>query len=268
MERVTHHLEGISFFTISPFVKKIDLLFLSSCHFIKPKTSQKMNFTILSAIFLCLISGVAANTPDSHHSHRGIQNQMFDQKTYNDHLMAKPTIGINDRIWYNKAIPTEFQEKLCPYIQELLVFQESKYYVVLGYTLENYHEYLLKNVSDFYMEEIYTLHNYPTYRENVTLENVTMSDVYLYHKLQCKKYPVNGAMINRYRKVYSKLYEGLVTKNLKTNTINPNTKKIPNAYNNNCDKKNSVDINPFVIFLGLFCVFSFVGTGGGTRKRI
>ena len=225
-----------------------------------------MIFTILFATFLCLISGVIGNTPDSHHSHRGIKNQIFDQKTHNEHLMAKPTIGINDRIWYNKVIPTEFQEKLCPYIQELLVFQESKYYVVLGYTLENYHEYLLKNVTDFYMEEIYTLHNYPTYRENVTLENVTMVDVYLYHKQQCKKYPVNGAMINRYRKLYSKLYEGLVTKHLKGNTINPNTKKIPHAYNNNCDKKNSVDINPFVVFLGLFCVFSFVGTGA-TRKR-
>ena len=248
---------------------KIDLLFLSSTYFIKPKTSQKMNFTILSAIFLCLISGVFANTPESHHSHRGIQNRMFDQKTYNDHLMAKPTIGINDRIWYNKAVPTEFQEKLCPYIQELLVFEESKYYVVLGYTLEKYHDYLVQNVSDFYMEEIYTLHNYPTYRENVTLENVTMGDVYLYHKQQCKKYPVNGAMINRYRKMYSKLYEGLVTKHLKGNTINPNTKKIPRAYNNDCDKKNSVTINPFVLFLGLFCVFSFVGTGtGGTRKRV
>ena len=228
-----------------------------------------MIFTILFATFLCLISGVTVNTTDTHPGHRGIQKRIFDQKAHNDALMAKPTIGINDRIWYNKVVPTEFQEKLCPYIQELLVFEESKYYVVLGYTLEKYHDYLVKNVSDFYMEEIYTLHNFPTYRENVTLENVTMGDVYTYHKQQCKKYPVNGAMINRYRKLYSKLYEGLVTKHLKTNTVNPNTKKIPRAYNNDCDKKNSVTINPFVLFLGLFCVFSFVGTGtGGTRKRV
>lgn len=242
------------------------IYFFSLCIILpKSKTTQKMNFTILFASLLCLISGVIGNT---HPSHRGIQNQMFDQKTYNDHLMAKPTIGINDRIWYNKVIATKFQEKLCPYIQELLVFQESKYYVVLGYTLEKYHEYLLKNVTDFYMKEIYTLHNYPTYRENVTLENVTMSDVYLYHKQQCKKYPVNGAMINRYRKLYSKLYEGLITtKHLKGNTINPNTKKIPHAYNNNCDKKNSVSFNPFLIFLGLFCVFTFVGNSSPRKRR-
>ena len=41
MERVTHHLEGIPFFTIPPLVKKIDLLFLSSSQIIKTKTSQK-----------------------------------------------------------------------------------------------------------------------------------------------------------------------------------------------------------------------------------
>lgn len=226
-----------------------------------------MIFTIVFVSFLCLISGVAVNTSDIHPGHRGIQNQIYNQKAHNDALMAKPTIGINDRIWYNKAVPTEFQEKLCPYIQELLVFEESKYYVVLGYTLENYHEYFLKNVSDFYMEEIYTLHNYPTYRENVILENVTMSDVYLYHKQQCKKYPVNGAMINRYRKIYSKLYEGLITKNLKSNTINPKTKKIPHTFNNYCDKKTSFCIHPFAIFLGLFCVFSLAGTNRTSRKN-
>lgn len=259
---MTVHLEGISFFTIYPFGKKIDLLFLSLSYFIKTQNAQKMNFTALFASLLCLISGVAGNT---HPGHRGIQNRMFDQKIYNNHLMEKPTIGINDRIWYNKAIPTEFQEKLCPYIQELLVFDQSKYYVVLGHTLEKYHEYLLKNVSDFYIEEIYTLHNYPTYRENVTLENVTMSDVYLYHKQQCKKYPVNGAMVNRYRKIYSKLYEGLITKHLKGNTIDPKNKKIPHAYNNNRDKSNS--LNPFAMFLVLFCVFAFAGTNSSPPKK-
>jgi hypothetical protein len=54
---------------------------------------------------------------------------------------------------------------------------------------------------------------------------------------------------------------------VKGNTINPNTKKIPHAYNNNCDKKNSVDINPFVLFLGLFCVFSFVGNSSPRKRR-
>ena len=224
-----------------------------------------MNLIVLPTVFLCLISGIIANNVDIHPGHRGIQNRIFDQKSHNDALMAKPTITINDRIWYNKVIPTEFQEKLCPYIQELLVFDESKYYIVLGYTLENYHEYLLKNVSDYFMTEIYTSHNYPTYRENVILENVTMSDVYLYHKQQCKKYPVNGAILSRYRKKYSRLYDSIITNHLKTNTINPNTKKIPRTLSNNNSSSRTKIINPFVFLLGVFTALSLLGNS--SRKR-
>jgi hypothetical protein len=234
-----------------------------------------MNFTTLFAAFATFLYFISTVIARSHSNRIGVQQRNYEQKRHNDEIMSKDTIGINDRIYYNKVIKTQFHELLCPYIQELLVFDESQYFIMMGYTsLENYREYLLKNVSDFYMNEIYTSRNYPTYRENVILVNVTMDDVYLYHKHQCSKYPVHKALITHYHKIvkiYHKLNESFYGNEFKTtrrntNTIDPKNKKIPHSHHTHLNDTNYISIlHPLVVLFGTFCLLNLVG---GTSRKI
>ncbi len=194
-----------------------------------------------------------------HEKHRGIQNRNYNQKQYNDYLMAKTTININDRIWYNKVITESFHELLCPYMQELIVFEQSNYYKTLGYkSLEDYHLYMLKNISDFYINEIYNQRNYPTYRENVTLENIIMKDVYIYYKYHCRKYKINNSIVNYYMKNHNNISHKNINYYNHKNTINSRNKKIPHAIHD--EKKYYFSKYILIIIFTIFCLLNVYPT--------
>ena len=48
------------------------------------------------------------------------------QYKYNDELMKKNTININDRIYYNKLVTTPFLEQICHMVSELVFIDETK----------------------------------------------------------------------------------------------------------------------------------------------
>lgn len=106
------------------------------------------------------------------------------QREYNDKLMQKPTININDNIYYNQYKTPECMLEICPLINELIYKDQTKLYEIEGHTTESYHETMIQNVTNAFLSEVYLGRNYPTYRENVILE-VTLKDIKTYNKKFC-----------------------------------------------------------------------------------
>lgn len=107
------------------------------------------------------------------------------QRKYNDELMKKNTININDRIYYNKLVTTPFLQEICPMVSELVFIDETKLYEMNEITKEDFQNNMLQNISHAFLSDVYTSKNYPTHRHDVTL-NITINDVYKYDKNHCK----------------------------------------------------------------------------------
>lgn len=107
------------------------------------------------------------------------------QRKYNDELMKKTTININDRIYYNKLVTTPFLEQICPIVSELVFIDETKLYEMNEITKEDFQNNMLQNISHAFLSDVYTSKNYPTHRHDVTL-HITINDIYKYDKNHCK----------------------------------------------------------------------------------
>ena len=121
-----------------------------------------------------------------------LKNKMYDnrrrenpQYKYNDELMKKNTININDRIYYNKLVTTPFLEQICHMVSELVFIDETKLYEINEITKEYFQKNMLQNISYAFLSDVYTSKNYPTHRHDVTL-NITINDIYKYDKNHCK----------------------------------------------------------------------------------
>jgi hypothetical protein len=108
------------------------------------------------------------------------------QRKYNDEVMKKPTININDRIYYNKVVTTPFLEEICPMVSDLVFIDETKLYEMNEITKEDFQNNMLQNISHAFLSDVYTSKNYPTHRCDITL-NITINDIYKYDKNHCKK---------------------------------------------------------------------------------
>ncbi len=107
------------------------------------------------------------------------------QRNYNDELMKKNTININDRIYYNKVVTTPFLESICPLISELVFMDETKLYELNQLNKQEFQASVIQNVSHAFLSEVYTSKNYPTHRHDVNL-NITIQDIYKYNKNHCR----------------------------------------------------------------------------------
>lgn len=108
------------------------------------------------------------------------------QRKYNDKLMEKNTININDRIYYNKLVTTPFLESICPIVSELVFIDETNLYELHQLTMNEFQTSMVQNVSHAFLSDVYTSKNYPTHRHDVLL-NITIADIYKYDKNHCKK---------------------------------------------------------------------------------
>ena len=108
------------------------------------------------------------------------------QRHYNDELMKKNTININDRIYYNKEVNTPFLMSICPIVSELVFNDETKLYELDQITEEDFHTMMIHNISEAFLQDVYTSKNYPTHRVDVVL-NITIADIYKYNTHHCRK---------------------------------------------------------------------------------
>jgi len=119
-----------------------------------------------------------------------IQRNHNLQRKYNHELYQKKHITINDKIHHDKIITTEYMKIICPAIINLRLKEITEYYIIDGFTREEYQEYIVKNISDAYMREVYVDKHIPTHRENVELV-INIDDIYTYQKNHCDYYFVN-----------------------------------------------------------------------------
>jgi hypothetical protein len=108
------------------------------------------------------------------------------QREYNDKLMKKSTININDNIYYNQYKTPECMLEICPLVNDLIYKDHTKLYEIEGHTKESYHETMIQNVTHAFLSEVYNGRNYPTYRPDVTLE-VTFKDIKTYNNKFCSR---------------------------------------------------------------------------------
>lgn len=107
------------------------------------------------------------------------------QRKYNDDLMKKNTININDRIYYNKIVTTPFLASICPVVSDLLVKYRTGFYEFENYNHIEFQDVMIRNVSDAFLSEVYTDKNYPTHRHDAVLQ-VTVNDIDRYKNYHCK----------------------------------------------------------------------------------
>ena len=119
-----------------------------------------------------------------------IQKNQEIQKRYNHEMFQKKHITINDKIHHDKIITTNYMKQICPAIIDLRLKEITEYYIIDGLTREEYQEYIVRNISDAYMREVYVDKHIPTYRPNVELV-IDISDIYTYQKNHCDYYFVN-----------------------------------------------------------------------------
>jgi hypothetical protein len=118
-----------------------------------------------------------------------VNRRKIAQRNYNDELMKKNTININDNIYYNKVVTTPFIESICPLVSDLVFKDETRIYEVSEMDKERFHDIMIRNVSHAFLSDVYTSKNYPTHRHDINLD-ITIADIYKYNKKHCKKYYV------------------------------------------------------------------------------
>lgn len=106
------------------------------------------------------------------------------QREHNDKIMKKPTININDNIYYNQYNTPECMLAICPLVNELMYKEYTRLYEIEGYNQNSYHAAMIQNVTHAFLSEVYNGRNYPTYREYAILE-VTFKDIQTYNKKFC-----------------------------------------------------------------------------------
>ena len=109
------------------------------------------------------------------------------QRHYNDALMKKKSININDRIYYNKIVTTPFLASICPVVSDLLVKYRTGFYEFENYNHTEFQDVMIRNVSDAFLSEVYTDKNYPTHRHDAVLQ-VTVNDIDRYKNYHCKAF--------------------------------------------------------------------------------
>jgi hypothetical protein len=117
---------------------------------------------------------------------------------------------------------------ICPAIIDLRLKEITEYYILDGFTREEYQEFIVRNISDAYMREVYVDKHIPTYRENVELV-INIDDIYTYQKNHCDYYFVNYKNNKEYFENMNK-YKQLVHEYLssQSNTITLETKPLYN----------------------------------------
>jgi hypothetical protein len=146
------------------------------------------SFQTLFMLF-CLasvLSNIDAKRLTNTNKKRRRRRRDLAQRKYNDELMKKPTININDRIYYNKQVTTPFLQSICPIVSELVFQDETKLYELNLLNETEFHIMALQNVSHAFLSDVYTSKNYPTHRYDVLL-NITIKDIYQYDKTHCRK---------------------------------------------------------------------------------
>jgi hypothetical protein len=149
-----------------------------------------MNHTQLFVfLFITFVACCAINVNAGGAAER-IQTNHNLQRKYNHELYQKKYITINDKIHHDKVITTEYMKQICPAIIDLRLKEITEYYIIDGFTKEEYQEYIVRNISDVYMREVYVDKHIPTHRQNVELV-IDISDIYTYQKNHCDYYFVN-----------------------------------------------------------------------------
>lgn len=158
-----------------------------------------------------------------------IQKNHDLQRKYNHELYQKKHITINDKIHHDKVITTEYMKIICPAIIDLRLKEITEYYIVDGFTREEYQEFIVRNISDTYMREVYVDKHIPTHRPNVELV-IDISDIYTYQKNHCDYYFVNYKNNKEYFENMNK-YKQLVHEYLasQNNMITLETKPLYNT---------------------------------------
>jgi len=148
-----------------------------------------------------------------------------NERKCNEEIMKKDFITINDKNVCDKMIHSvtkEYMKQICPAIIDLTLKEITEYYIVDGLTREEYHDYVIRNISDLYMREVYTDKNVPTYRPNMKLV-IDMNDIYTYQHNHCQYYFVDYKNHNEYNenlyKYKQEVHEHLITSEDYTITI-------------------------------------------------
>jgi hypothetical protein len=144
---------------------------------------------IFVLLFVIFVAFCVTNVNAIGATRRKLQ-RLENQQKYDKELIERNYITINDKIYYDKIITTEYMRKICPTIIDLTLKDITEYYLVNGLTKNEYQEIIIKNVSDVYMNEVYVEKHIPTYRSNVNLF-IDISDIYTYQKNHCEYYFLN-----------------------------------------------------------------------------
>ena len=149
-----------------------------------------MNQVIIIVSILCLLYFTTALDTQLMNKNSNNKNSINNkrknaQRKYNDELMQKNTININDRIYYNKLVTTPFIESMCPLISELVFIDETNLYELNQLNKQEFQASVIQNVSHAFLSEVYTSKNYPTHRHDIKLD-ITIPDIYKYNKNHCK----------------------------------------------------------------------------------
>ena len=149
---------------------------------------MKYYTTIISIFMLLCFASIFYYTEAKQLSTMNKQKRRNEkaQREYNDKLMKKNTININDRIIYNKLLTTPFLESICPIVSELVFMDETNLYELHQVTRDEFQNAMIQNVSHVFLSDVYTSKNYPTHRHDVLL-NITVADIYKYNKNHCIK---------------------------------------------------------------------------------
>lgn len=140
---------------------------------------------VIALFSLTFVTNAQLINKNSNNKNTQKHKRKMAQRNYNDELMKKNTININDRIYYNKVVTTPFLESICPLISELVFMDETNLYELNKIEKEEFHAAMVQNVSDAFLSEVYTSKNYPTHRNDVNL-NITIQDIYKYNKNHCR----------------------------------------------------------------------------------
>lgn len=198
------------------------------------KTNQ-LFVLFITFIAFCVTNVNAENKGTA--SYRKKVRAELDRKC-NEEIMKKNFITINDKIVCDKTIQSvtkSYMKKICPKIIELTLKDTTEHYLTEGLTKEEYQDYVVKNISEAYMREVYTEQNFPTYRPNMTLV-ININDIYTYEKNHCQYYFVDlknhkehDANTNKYKQEVTNHFSN--RKNNKNN--NDNTVTIETTPSNN-----------------------------------
>ena len=122
-------------------------------------TATIHTFVILFCFASVFIFADAQLLKNKNHDNRKREKAQYKynaQRKYNDELMKKNTININDRIYYNKLVTTPFLEQICPLVSELVFIHETKLYEMNEITQEDFQNNMLQNVSHAFLSDVYT----------------------------------------------------------------------------------------------------------------